>query len=70
MISFGNEELANAPSASVGQEIDCPHCGGKHTLFGSDDEVGEETPILLFYQCGDIHYLAAVNGKAVVLAGG
>ena len=63
MISFSNKELADLPSAEVGQEIDCPHCGGKHTLFGSG--VLDEFSILLFYKCDYSTYVGGVDGKLV-----
>jgi len=66
MISFSNQELADAPSAYIGQEINCPHCGRTHILVGGVDKDGKETDTLLFYKCfSGTPYLGAVNGRLI-----
>lgn len=61
-VGFGNETLAMLPKAEKGQEVDCPRCGGKHILSASK---GSRTE-LLFYKCGDVLYLAGIDGRLVM----
>ncbi len=59
-IGFSNETLDAQPAAKAGDEIDCPHCGGRHVLEDS------KPPMLLFYKCGEASYLAGVRGRSVM----
>ena len=66
-LSFGNDELNEAPPLHSGEDILCPQCGGAHTVVGGiDRQTGEETESLLFYQCGDTSYLAGIDSKNVM----
>lgn len=58
-IGFSNETLKRLPLVSVGEEISCDKCGGKHVLRG-DDNGGT---LLMFYSCGGKSYLGAVDGR-------
>jgi hypothetical protein len=60
MIKFSNSELKALPESKDGDEIECPHCGSKHTLKDSNP------PMLLFYNCGSKTYLAAVGGRNIM----
>jgi hypothetical protein len=59
-IGFSNETLDAQPACKAGDEIDCPHCGGKHVLEDSTP------PMLLSYRCGDASYLAGVRGRSIM----
>lgn len=63
-LAVGNEELAKAENAYKGDYIRCPKCSGEHQLkCGKDSKTGEESRMLLFYNCGADSYLAAIQGK-------
>lgn len=65
-IAFGNDELNVAPPLHKGEAILCPHCGQDHIVAGAINSEGEETEMLLFYQCGDTTYLAGIDSKNVM----
>jgi hypothetical protein len=77
-VGFSNETLDSQPACKAGDEIDCPHCGGKHVLeassprtlagrLGSASALEDSTPpMLLSYRCGESTYLAGVRGRSVV----
>lgn len=67
MIGFSNDELDKCPPLKIGEMILCPHCGGAHVVSGGKNkDTGEETDLLLFYNCGESAYLAGVSGKNVM----
>ena len=49
------------PTLDDGDWIHCEVCGGRHQVTASQ---GRHE--LLFYNCGDKTYLAAVDGRALV----
>jgi len=65
-IGFGNDTLARLPVAHKGQEIDCPNCHGKHELQAGKTKDGEESALMLFYECGNSLYVGAVAGRLIV----
>jgi len=65
MISFSDQELADLPVATIGQETDCPNCGGRHVLKGGLDKNGKETAQLLFYKCGETPYFGGFLGRLI-----
>ncbi|MFZ5501680.1 MAG: hypothetical protein ACOY58_07205, partial [Candidatus Micrarchaeota archaeon] len=52
-VAFGNDELAKLPVICAGEKIKCPHCGQLHELIQGQDDRGNDTDIILFYECGD-----------------
>ena len=62
-IAFGNDTLKEQPLVNKGQIITAP-CGHDHVLIG-DDNGGD---FLLFYECGEKVFLAAVNHRLVTYA--
>ena len=56
-IGFGNDQIKDAPSASAGDTILCPHCLQEHQL---QDGI---PPMILFFTCGEKTYVAGFNGK-------
>jgi len=58
--SFSNEALDKQLLVNKGQMITMP-CGHDHILIPCDD--GNET--LLFYECGEKVFLAAVNHRLI-----
>jgi hypothetical protein len=65
-IEFSTAELAKVPKLWADDEIICPKCGEPHIVFGGKDPAtGLEIHNVLFYQCGDGVYLAAVDGRDV-----
>ncbi len=65
-IAFGNDTLEKLPLAHKGQEIDCPQCHGKHELQAGKTKDGEESMLLLFYECGNSLYMGAVAGRLTI----
>jgi hypothetical protein len=66
-IGFNNETLSKCTKVKEGDLIICPTCQEKHALTcGIDQETGEKTDLLMFYQCGDKSFLGAVNGRLVI----
>jgi len=65
-VAFGNDELAGRPHVQVGDLVTCTQCGESHQLQASEQILvdGTRTPsdLLLFYDCGDSAYLAAIKG--------
>ena len=68
MISFGNDELNEAPE--LGITIDCPHCGKVHEIqYGQEilpDGTYQDSKALAFYTCGEKTYLAGIDGKNIM----
>jgi len=67
-LAVGNEELEGQPEIKKGDEIDCPHCPGKHVIScGKNAKTGEDDDLLLFYKCDKTGnaYLAGIRGKLV-----
>jgi hypothetical protein len=62
-ISFSNETLNEQSFVNKGRVITAP-CGHDHTLIPCDN--GDES--LLFYECGDKVFLAAVNHRLITWA--
>jgi hypothetical protein len=65
-IGFGNDQLEGKPIVHAGDVFLCRQCGQLHELKGGTDENGEVTELLLFYNCGEKAYLAAVANKLVI----
>ena len=61
-VGFSNDTLNRQPKVHKGDIVECPLCGGEHPLYPCDD--GNE--ILLFFKCGDSHYLGAIGGRLVI----
>lgn len=59
-IGFDNQTLNSLPSIHSGEKIICPHCGKEHEVIDSDP------PMLQFYKCGTITYLAGIKNRQVV----
>lgn len=65
--AFSNDELADSPPLKIGEMILCPHCNGAHVVEGGiNQRTGEESDMLLFYNCAGTSYLAGVAGKNVM----
>lgn len=61
-IGYSNETLDKLKKVSVNDLIECPNCNGKHKLEAAAN--GSET--LMFYSCGDTHYLGAVDRRCII----
>ncbi len=57
--------MARQPKVQRGDKVACSKCGGEHELEGSTSPDGVVDP-LLFYKCGDISYLGAVDGRLII----
>jgi predicted RNA-binding Zn-ribbon protein involved in translation (DUF1610 family) len=65
--AVGNDELIGAEVLHKGDKIRCPTCGRRHILrCAKYAKTGEETELLLFYNCGKSSYLAAVDNKSIM----
>lgn len=67
-VGFGNDTLRVQPVLNIGDSINCPKCGGQHTVHGGKDEQGKETNLLLIYNCGEKSYMAGLAGRSVMKA--
>ena len=65
-VGFGNDSLDKQPKLSIGDKIICPRCKLIHQVKGARDSHGDETDLLLLYDCGGASYLAGVGGRSVV----
>ena len=66
-IGFSNATLEKLPLVGAGEEIDCPHCQGKHRLrAGKSETAAHAHDMLLFFTCGQDNYLGAVANRLVI----
>ncbi len=67
LYAIGHDELKDRPTAKVGDPFDCTLCNGQHELRASErilpDGSREPSDLLLFYECDDKAYLAAIDGR-------
>ena len=67
MFAIGNEELSRLPL--LPDTIKCYMCGKEHPIeYGKrklDDGTWEESKNLAFYVCGDVSYLAGIEGMDI-----
>jgi hypothetical protein len=71
-IGFSNETLREQPRVKKGDVIVCPHCSEKHVLKCGqkvmDDGSKVDSDLLLYYNCGDKVYLAAIANQLIIPA--
>lgn len=63
-VGFTNDTLSKLPLVRPGDEITCPRCGARHVLKNPTPKT--EVPVAMFYQCGDQHYMGAVQNRNVI----
>lgn len=73
-LAIGNNELKDLPDIELrkGDMITCPICNKKHVLKCGKDKDGNETDLLLFYNCKknmfseEKTYLASIKGLSIM----
>jgi hypothetical protein len=64
-VGFSNDTLDQQPILRDGNQIKCPHCNNHHEVeCGTVD--GKKSDLLMFFKCGDLVYLAGVDGRSVL----
>ena len=64
-VGFTYDTIKDQPTVHAGDNIVCPHCQELHVLKGGISD-GKPSEMLLFYECGDQSYLAAVANKLII----
>ena len=59
-VGFSNSTLAASKRLMAGESVTCPTCGGQHVLEDS------KPPMLLFYTCGGVSYIAGIQGRSIM----
>lgn len=67
-VGFGGSTLQALPEVKEGYEMDCPHCGAKHTIKCGTPYHGDTRDLVLFYSCAHtgFSYLAAIRGRLLI----